>query len=152
MIKESPPPNFQILVASGQLEFPIATVDFKLEVGDIEFHEIFIVMDNLTGPKLGLMFLQTNHTILDMRQGILNFPYFFMQLQSAAHKYSDVMEPILSSCDITILINDRVTIQTQSQLLSEHNVTGILQTSDTLHEEGDVTFRPGIITLSESNT
>ena len=33
-------------------------------------------MEHLTGPIIGLMFLQRNHTVLDMRQGILNFPFF----------------------------------------------------------------------------
>ena len=69
IIKEVPPPNFQMMVANGQLETPKATVELKLEVGDIDFHEIFIVMDNLTEPIIGLMFLQRNHTVLDMDKG-----------------------------------------------------------------------------------
>ena len=68
VIREGPPPNFQIMVANGQLETPKSTIELKFEVGDIEFHEIFIVMENLTGPIIGLMFLQRNHTVLDMRQ------------------------------------------------------------------------------------
>ena len=152
IIKEGPPPNFQIMVANGQLETPKATLELKFEVGDIEFHEIFIVIDNLTGSIIGLMFLQRNHTVLDMRQEILNFPYFSMQLETADHKYSNVMEPILDACDITIPPNDRVTTQTQSQIYSKHNVTGILQPNDTLHYEGDVTFCPGVITMTEHCT
>ena len=152
IIKEGPPPNFQIMVANGQLETPKATLELKFEVGDIEFHEVFIVIDNLTGPIIGLMFLQRNHIVLDLRQGILNFPYFSMQLETADHKYSNVMEPILDPCDITIPPNDRVTTQTQSQIYSEHNVTGILQPNDTLHYEGDVTFCPGVITMTEHCT
>ena len=35
------------------------------------------------------------------------------------------MELILSPCDITIPPNGRLTIQTYSQIYSEHNVTGI---------------------------
>ena len=150
--KESSPLNFYIMVANGQLETPNATVELKFEAADIEFHEIFIVMDNLTGPIIGLMFLQRNHTVLNMRQKKLNFTYFSMQLKTADHKNSNVMELILNPCDITIPLNDRVTIQTQSQVYSEHNVAGILQSSDTLHEEGDVTFCPGIITMTKGNT
>ena len=74
IIKEGPPPNFQIMAANGQLEKPKVTEGLKFEVGGIEFHEMFIVMDNLTGPIIGLMFLQRNHTVLDISQGILNFP------------------------------------------------------------------------------
>ena len=76
IVKEGPAPTFQIMVANGQLETPKSTVELKFEVGDIEFYETFIVMEKLTGPIIGLMFLQRNHTVLDMRQGILNFPYF----------------------------------------------------------------------------
>ena len=86
VIREGPPPNFQIMVANEQLETPKSTIELKFEVGDIEFHEIFIVMEHLTGPIIGLMFLQRNHTVLDMRRRILNFPFFSMQLKTADHK------------------------------------------------------------------
>ena len=75
IVKEGPAPNFKIMVAQGQLETPKSTVELKFEVGDIEFHEIFIVMEKLTSPLIGLSFLQRNNTILDMRQGVLNFPF-----------------------------------------------------------------------------
>ena len=68
VIREGPPPNLQIMVANGQLETAKSTIELKFEVGDIEFHETFIVMEPLTGPIIGLMFLQRNHTVLDMRQ------------------------------------------------------------------------------------
>ena len=65
------------MVAKRQLEAPIATVEF--EVGDITFREKFIVMTNLTSSLSGLLFLQRNSTVLDIHQGILNFPFFSMQ-------------------------------------------------------------------------
>ena len=151
VIREGPPPNFQIMVANGQLETPKSTIELKFEVGDIEFHEIFIVMENLTGPIIGLMFLQRNHTVLDMRQGILNFPFFSMQLKTADHKYSNVLEPILNPTETTIPPNDRVLIRTNSLLYPENAVTGILQPSDLLHEEGDITFCPALVTLNDGN-
>ena len=76
ILNEGPPPEFQIMVANGQLEAPIATVELQFEVGDITFREKFIVMTNLTSPLIGLLFLQRNSTILDIRQGKLNFPFF----------------------------------------------------------------------------
>ena len=76
ILNEGPPPVFQTMVANGQLEAPIATVELQFEVGDITFREKFIVMTNLTSPLIGLLSLQRNNTILDMRQGILNFPFF----------------------------------------------------------------------------
>ena len=101
ILKEWPAPPFKIMVANEQLETPKYTVELKFEAGDIEFHKKFIVMEKLIGPKIGMMILQMNHTVLDMRQGILNFPYFSMQLKTADHKYSNVVEPILSPDDIT---------------------------------------------------
>ena len=151
VIGESPHPNFQIMVANGQLETIKSTIELKFEVGDIEFHEIFIVMEHLTGPTIGLMFLQRNHTVLDMRQGILNFPFFSMQLKTADHKYSNVLEPILNPTEITIPPNDRVLIRTNSLLYPENAVTGILQPSDLLHEEGDITICPVLVTLNDGS-
>ena len=67
IIKEGPAPTFQIMVANGQLETPRSTVELKFEVADIEFHELFIVMEKLTGRIIGLKFLQRNHTVIATR-------------------------------------------------------------------------------------
>ena len=45
IVKEGPAPNFQLMVANGQLQTPKSTVELKFEVGNIEFHEILIVME-----------------------------------------------------------------------------------------------------------
>ena len=76
IIKEGPAPNFQIMVANGQLENPKSTVELKFRIGDLDFHEIFIVMEKLTSPLVGLSFLHRNNTISDMRQGCPQFPFF----------------------------------------------------------------------------
>ena len=98
ILNEGPPLEFQIMVANGQLEAPIATVELQFEVGDITFREKFIIMTNLTGPLIGLLFLQRNSTILDMRQRILNFPFFSMQDRT----YPNVIEPKINPVE-TIL-------------------------------------------------
>ena len=139
------------MVANGLLETPKSTIELKFEVGDIEFHEIFIMMENLTGHIIGLTFFQRHHTILDMRQYILNFPCFSMQLKTADHRHSNFLEPILKLAEITIPPTDRVLIWTNSLLYPENAVTGILQPSDLLHEERDITFCPALITLTEDN-
>ena len=63
IIKEGPAPSFQIMIGNGDFETPMSTVELKLQVGDIEFHEIFIVIEKLSSPIIGLMFLQRNHTV-----------------------------------------------------------------------------------------
>ena len=148
IVKEGPAPNFQIMVANVQLETPKSTVELKFEVSDIEFHEIFIVMEKLTSPLIGLSFLQQNNTILDMGQSVLNFPFFSMQLKTADHKYTNVMEPICIREDVTFTPNDRHSVQLASQLYEDTTVTGILQPSNTLADEGDIAFCAALVTLT----
>ena len=102
ILNEGPPPEFQIMVANGQLKAPIATVQLHFEVGDITFREKIIVMRNLTSPVIGLLFLQRNSTILDMRQGILNFPFFSVQLKNDDRTYPNVIKPILNPAEIIL--------------------------------------------------
>ena len=149
IVKESPAPNFQIMVANGQLETPKSTVELKFEVGDIEFHEIFIVMEKLTSPVIGLSFLQRNNTILDMRQGVLNFPFFYMQLKTADHKYTIGMEPVSIREDVIIPPNDRHVVSLHSNIYADTNVTGILQPSNALTEDGDIAFCAALATLTQ---
>ena len=146
-----PPPHFQIMVANGQLETPKSTSELKFEVGDIEFHETFIVMENLTGPIIGLMFLQQNHTVLDMKQGILNFPFFSMQLKTANHRYSNVLEPIFIPIKVTTPPHDRVLIRTSSLSVPQERCHWETTTSDLLHEEDDIIFCAALVTLNDGN-
>ena len=148
IVKEGPAPNFQISVSNGQLETPKSTVDLKFRVGDIEVHEIFIVMEKLTGPLIGLSFLQRNNTILDMRQGVLNFPFFLMQLKTADHKYTNVLEPICIRDDVTMPPNDRHSVLMASQLYENTTVTGILQRSNNLTDDSDTAVCAALVTLT----
>ena len=147
-IKESPAPIFQIMVANGQLETAKSTVELKCEVGDVDFHEIFTVMEKLTS-LFGLSFLQRNNTRLDIRQGILKFPKFSMQLKTTDHKYTNVMDPICIREDITIPHYDRHMISMYSQLYDDTNVTGILQPSNDFAEDGGITFCGALVTLTQ---
>ena len=84
------------MVANGQLEGSIATVELQFEVCDLK------VMENVTSPLIGLLFLQRNSTILDMRRRSLNFPFFSVQLKNDDRTYTNVIEPILNPLE-TIL-------------------------------------------------
>ena len=72
-----------------------------------------------------------------------------MQLKTADHQYSNVLEPILNPTELTMLPNERVLIRTNSLLYPENAITGIRQQSDLLHEEWDITFCPTLVTLTE---
>ena len=84
-----------------------------------------------------------------MPQGVLNFLYFSMQLKTADHRNSNAMEPILNPEEVTIPPNDHTVVTIHTQLYAENAVTGILQPSDLLHEEVDVTFCAAIVTLTK---
>ena len=114
ILNEGPPPEFQIMVANGQLEAPIATVELQFEVGDITFREKFIVMTNLRSLSIGLLFLQRNSTILDKRQGILNFPFFSMQLKNEERTYPNVIEPTLNPVETILQPGKRTTFWVKS--------------------------------------
>ena len=49
ILKINDPPNFQIQVANGQLEKPLATTTLKFEIGDNTFPEHLVVIEKLTG-------------------------------------------------------------------------------------------------------
>ena len=63
-----------------------------------------------------------------------------MQLKTADHKYTNVLEPICIREDVTIPPNDRHLVLMASQLYEDTAVTGILQPSNTLTDDGDVVF------------
>ena len=90
------------MVANGQLEAPVATVELRFEVGDITFREKFTVLTNLTSPLIGLLFLQRNSSILDMRIGILNFPFFSMKSKNEDRTYPNDTEPIRNPVEIIL--------------------------------------------------
>ena len=144
ILNEGPTPEFQIMVANGLLEAPIATVELQFEVGDITFREKFIVIANLTSPLIGLLFLLRNSTILDMRQGILNFPFFSMQLKNEERTYPNVIEPIINPVDTTLHPGKRSTIWVKSQIYTENETTEIIQPSPLLENDEDLLICPAI--------
>ena len=145
LLNEGPPSEFQIKVANGQLEALIATVELQFEVGDITFREKFIVMTNLTSPFIGLLFLQSNSTILDMRQGILNFLFFFsMQLKNEDRTYPNVIEPILNPVESILQPGKRTTIWVNSQIYKDNEAIGIIQSSPLLENDEDLLICPEI--------
>ena len=150
ILDEGPSPEFEIMVANGQLKAPIATVELQFEVGDITFKEKFIVMTNLTSPSIGLLFLQRNSTILDMRQRILNFPFFSMQLKNEDRTYPNVIEPIINPVDTLLQHGQRTTIWVKSQIYTENEATGIIQPSPLLENDEDLPICPAILSTQNN--
>ena len=150
ILNEGPPPEFQIMVANGQLEAPIATVEMQFEVGDIRFREKFIVMTSLTSPLIGLLFLQRNRTILDTREGIVNFPFFSMQLKNEDQTYPNVIEPILNPVETILPPGKRTTLWVKSQIYTDDEKTGLIQPSPLLKNDEDLLICP-VISSTQNN-
>ena len=132
------------MVANGQLEASTATVELQFEVGGITFREKIIVMTNLTSPLIGLLLLQLNSTILDMRQGILKFPFFSMQLKNENRTYPNVFEPILKPAETILQPRKRSTIRVKSQIYTDNEATGINQPSPLLENDEDLLICPAL--------
>ena len=62
-LKIDDPSNFQIQVANGQFEKPLATATLKFKSGYNSFAEHFVVMKKVTGPKIGLHFMRNNSLV-----------------------------------------------------------------------------------------
>ena len=107
-------------------------------------------MTNLTSLLVGLLFLQRNSTILDMRQGILNFPFFSMQLKNEDRTYSNVIEPILNPVDTILRPGKRTKICVRSQIYTENEATGIIQPSPILENDEDLLICPAILSTQNN--
>ena len=142
--KEGPAAEFHVMVANGQLEAPIETVEFQFEVGDITLREKFIVMTNITSPLTGLLFLQRNSTILDVRQGILNFPFFPMQLKNEDRTYLNVIEPILNPVETILQPGKRTTILVNSKFCRDNGAKIIIPPSPILEIDEDLLICPAL--------
>ena len=71
-----------------------------------------------------------------------------MQLKTADHKYTNVMEPICIWEDVTIPPNGRHSVLMASQLYEDTTVTGILQPSNNVTDDGDTAFCAALVTLT----
>ena len=124
ILKNDELPNFQIQVANGQLEKPIATATLKFDIGHHIFAEHFVVMKNLTGPIVGLHFMRHDSVVADTTHGFIRFPHLTMQVKIALSQTSAKPQAVLIHDSITI---PQMTTKTNTAFvdhLSEWNTTG----------------------------
>ena len=84
IFKSNDRPNFQIQVASGQLEEPLATPTLKFDIGDNTFAKHFVVMKKLTGPVTELHFMRNNCVVIDTTHDLIHFPHLKMQINNTS--------------------------------------------------------------------
>ena len=131
-LKEGLPRDFQIMVANRRLKTSIAKTKLQFEVDDITFVEQFTVLSNLAKPLIGLLFLPRNGTVLDMWQGILNFPSFSMHLKDDNNSYPNIDEPLFNPHEIGLQPGKQTINRIKSQLYKEHEVLELYNRHNTL--------------------
>ena len=112
LLKMDEPPDFQIQVANGELEEPLATATFKFEIGDNVFAEHFVA---ITGPIKSLHFLRKNSVVNDKTHVLILFPRMTMQVKTASSETTAKPQSVITDNALTIPPRQRQ--QKQSQRL-----------------------------------
>ena len=97
-----------------------------------------MVMTDRRSPLIGLLFQQSNSTVLDVRQGILNFPFFSVQLKIEDRTCPNVVEPLLNPVEIVLLRGKRTTFWVNSQKYTDNEATRRIQPSPILENDEDL--------------
>ena len=145
------PPNFQIQIANGQLEKPIATATLKFDIGDHTFAEHFVVMKNVTGRIIGLHFMRHNSVVIDTTHGLIHFTHLTMQVKRALSQtsakpqvvliYDSKTEPQMTTKRITAFVDH----------LSEWNTTGTVTPLEKFTETARLITSHSISTIIDKN-
>ena len=147
ILKIDDPANFQIQVANGQLEEPIATTTLKFDIGGHIFAEHFVVMKNLTAPIIGLHFMRHNSVAIDTTHGLIHFPHLTMQVKSASSQTSAKPQDVFIHDSITILQMTTKTITALVDHLSEWNTTGTVSPVEKFTEAASLIISHSISTI-----
>ena len=134
ILKTDDPPNFQIQVANGQLEKQTATATLKVDIGDHTFAEHFVVMENLTGPIIGVHFMRHNNVVIDTTHGLIHFAHLTMQVKIALSQTSVKPQAVLIHDNTTIPQMTTKTITAFVDLVSEWKTTGTVTPVETFTE------------------
>ena len=145
-----PPPNFQIMVANGQLEVPIGTVLLEFEVADFMFRENFIIMKNLPNPLIGLCFLRRNNAVFDVTQGILTFPYLSMQLKPDMQVSLRQATPLFAENTYTLQPGETLAIASRMPHLLDHDATGIVTPSPQFESHDSIFITSSLSTVNNN--
>ena len=116
--------NFQIQVANGQLEKPMATATPNFVTGDHIFAQHFVVLKNLTGPIVRVHFMRHNNVVIDTTHDLIHFPHLTMQVKSALSGTSAEPRAVLIHDSLTVPPMTKKTITDFVDHLSEWNRTG----------------------------
>ena len=149
ILKIDEPPNFQIQVANGQLEKPLATATLKFEIGDKTFAENFVVMKKLTGTILGLHFMRYNSVVIDKTHGLIHFPHLTMQVKTALSEATTKPQPVITDEALTIPPTTTKTITAFIEHPSKWNTTGTVKPLEKFTETASLLISHSMSTLTD---
>ena len=124
ILKIDDPLNFQIKVANGRLEKPLATTTHKFEIGENILAEHFVVMKKLTEPLFGLHCMRNSSVAIDTKHGLIHFPHLTMQVKTASSETTTELLPVINDDALTIPPTTTKTITTFVDHPSKWNITG----------------------------
>ena len=124
IIRIDDPPKFQIQVANGQIEKPLATVTIKFEIGDNTFVEHLVVLSKLTKPINGLHFVSNNSVDIDTTQGLIHLAHLKMQVKTTSSETTAKPQPVITDDALTIPSTTTKTIRAFVDHPSKWNTTG----------------------------
>ena len=145
-----PPPNIQIMVASGQLEVSIGTVLLEFEVADFMLREHFIIMKNLPNPLIGLCFLRRNNAVFDVTQGIFTFPYLSMQIKPDTPVPLRQATPLFAENTYTLQPGETFAIASRMPHLLDHDATGIVTPSPQFENHDSIFITSSLSTVNNN--
>ena len=150
-IKETgPPPNFQIMVANGQLEVPIGTVLLKFERADFMLKENFVIMKTLPYPLIGMCFFRRTNALFDVTQGILTFPYLSMQLKPDTQTSIRQATPMFDENTYTLQPGETLTIASRMLHPMDDNATGIVTPSQQYENHDSIFITASLSTVNNN--
>ena len=152
ILKIDDPPNFQIQVANGQLEKPTATATLKFDIRDQTFAEHFVVMENLTGPIIGLHFMRHKSVVIDTTHGLIHFPHLTMQVKSALNQTNTKPQAVVIHDNITIPQTTTKTITAFVDHVSEWKTTGTLTPVEKFTETASLLISHSMSTIIDRKT
>ena len=143
------PPNFQIQVANGQLEKPVATATLNFENEDHIFAEHFVLMKNLTGPIIGLHFMRHNCVVVDTTHSLIHFPHLTMQVKSALAQTGAKPQAVLIHDSIKIPKQTMKTITAFVDHVWEWNTTGTVKPVEKFTETASPILSHSMSTITD---
>ena len=138
-------PIFQIQIAKGQLEKPLATATLKIVIEDKIFAEHFVVKKKILGPKLRWHFLRNNSVVIHTTHGLIHFPHLSMQVKNASSETTTKPQPVITDDALTIPPMTR-TIKALFNLPLKWNTTGTVTPLEKFKETVSLLISPSMST------